>query len=268
MSARWPFRAGHRLRAPEIALAAALGQGISAGLPARSASGCFRPATRFAIPATLLLPGQIWDANRWMLRHLLERLGCRVADHGILADDAPGVEQALQQAAHDHDLLISSGGISVGAEDHVGAVIRRRGSLDIWRLAVKPGKPVAFGDIDTCPILALPGNPIASMVLFLMLGRGHRAAPGRCGGYGQCSAFACRRASLAPKSQGGANSCWAACGTRSVAPAAPSPWKSRAPPCCRPAGQFEGLIDLPEAAGTRRAGRFWWIFCRWNRLLR
>jgi molybdopterin molybdotransferase len=60
----------------------------------------------------------------------------------------------------------------VGAEDHVGAVIRRRGSLDIWRLAIKPGKPVGFGDIDTCPILALPGNPIASMVLFLMLGRG------------------------------------------------------------------------------------------------
>ncbi|HYV89475.1 MAG TPA: gephyrin-like molybdotransferase Glp [Candidatus Polarisedimenticolia bacterium] len=163
--------AGRRLRAPEIALAAALGQG---SLPVfRPLSvGLFSTGDEVRDPGTLLLPGQIWDANRWMLRHLLQRLGCRVSDHGILADEAPGVEQALQQAAHDHDLLITSGGISVGAEDHVGAVIRRRGSLDIWRLAIKPGKPVGFGDIDTCPILALPGNPIATMVLFLMLGRG------------------------------------------------------------------------------------------------
>jgi molybdopterin molybdotransferase len=89
-----------------------------------------------------------------------------------LPDDAGAVEQALQAAAHAHDLLITSGGMSVGSEDHSGAVIRRRGTLDIWRLAVKPGKPVGFGDIDTCPILALPGNPVAAMVLFLVLGRG------------------------------------------------------------------------------------------------
>ncbi len=163
--------AGHRLRAPEIALAAALGQ-VSLPVFRPLSVGLFSTGDEVRDPGTLLLPGQIWDANRWMLRHLLERLGCRVSDHGILADEAPGVEQALQQAAHEHDLLITSGGISVGAEDHVGAVIRRRGSLDIWRLAIKPGKPVGFGDIDTCPILALPGNPIASMVLFLTLGRG------------------------------------------------------------------------------------------------
>ena len=165
------IRAGHRLRAPEIALAAALGQ-VSLPVFRPLSVGLFSTGDEVRDPGTLLLPGQIWDANRWMLRHLLERLGCRVADHGILADEAPGVERALQQAAHDHDLLITSGGISVGAEDHVGAVIRRRGSLDIWRLAIKPGKPVGFGDIDTCPILALPGNPIASMVLLLTLGRG------------------------------------------------------------------------------------------------
>lgn len=162
--------AGHRLRAPEIGLAAALGK---ASLPVyRPLSvGLFSTGDEVRDPGALLLPGQIWDANRWILRHLLERLGARVSDYGIASDDADAVERALQQAAHDHDLLITSGGISVGAEDHVGTVIRRRGSLDIWRLAVKPGKPVGFGDIDTCPILALPGNPIASMVLFLLLGR-------------------------------------------------------------------------------------------------
>ncbi len=162
--------AGHRLRAPEIALAAALGQ---SALPVfRPLSvGLFSTGDEVREPGALLLPGQIWDANRWMLRHLLQRMGCRVSDCGILSDDFHGVEEALRHAAHDHDLLITSGGISVGVEDHVGSVIRRRGSLDIWRLAIKPGKPVAFGDIDTCPILALPGNPIASMVLVLTLGR-------------------------------------------------------------------------------------------------
>lgn len=162
--------AGHRLRAPEIGLAAALGK-ASLSVYRPLSVGLFSTGDEVRDPGALLLPGQIWDANRWILRHLLERLGARVSDYGIASDDAGAVERALQQAAHDHDLLITSGGISVGAEDHVGTVIRRRGSLDIWRLAIKPGKPVGFGDIDTCPILALPGNPVASMVLFLLLGR-------------------------------------------------------------------------------------------------
>ena len=163
--------AGQRLRAPEIALAAALGQ-TSLPVFQRLSVGLFSTGDEVRDPGILLQAGQIWDANRWMLRNLLEGLGCRVSDLGILPDDAGAVEQALQAAAHAHDLLITSGGMSVGSEDHLGAVIRRRGTLDIWRLAVKPGKPVGFGDIDTCPILALPGNPVAAMVLFLVLGRG------------------------------------------------------------------------------------------------
>lgn len=170
---RWgapALRPGRRLRAPEIALAAALG---NAALPVfrRLQVGLFSTGDEVRNPGAVLLPGQIWDANRWMLRNLLEGLGCRVADLGVLADDAGAVEYALQAAAHDHDLLVTSGGISVGAEDHLCRVVRRRGTLDIWRLAIKPGKPVGFGDIDTCPILALPGNPMAAMVLFLVLGR-------------------------------------------------------------------------------------------------
>jgi len=170
---RWgapALRQGHRLRAPEIALAAALG---NAALPVfrRLQVGLFSTGDEVRDPGVVLLPGQIWDANRWMLRNLLEGMGCRVADLGVLADDAGAVEYALQAAAHDHDLLVTSGGISVGAEDHLCRVVRRRGTLDIWRLAIKPGKPVGFGDIDTCPILALPGNPMAAMVLFMVLGR-------------------------------------------------------------------------------------------------
>jgi molybdopterin molybdotransferase len=163
--------AGQRLRAPEVALAAALGQ-TSLNVFQRLSVGLFSTGDEVRDPGILLQAGQIWDANRWMLRNLLEGLGCRVADLGILPDDVGAVERALQAAAHVHDLLITSGGMSVGSEDHLGAVIRRRGTLDIWRLAVKPGKPVGFGDIDTCPILALPGNPVAAMVLFLVLGRG------------------------------------------------------------------------------------------------
>jgi molybdopterin molybdotransferase len=237
---------GHRLRAPEIALAAALGQGsLSVYRPLRV--GLFSTGDEVRDPGALLLPGQIWDANRWMLRQLLERLGCQVSDHGILADDAAGVEQALQQAAHDHDLLISSGGISVGAEDHIGAVIRRRGSLDIWRLAVKPGKPVAFGDIDTCPILALPGNPIASMVLFLMLGR---AIVLRLAGAAD-TAMQCLRlpAGFAGAKKPGRREFLL--GRLRNEPGGTSraiALEKQGSAILSTAGQFEGLIDLPEAA--------------------
>jgi molybdopterin molybdotransferase len=122
-------------------------------------------------PGNALTDGQIWDANRCILRGLLEQLGCEVADFGILRDEPELLEGALSRAAHDCDLLVTSGGMSVGNEDHIRSIIGRRGVLELWPLAIKPGKPVGLGDIDDCAILALPGNPIAAVVAFIAIGR-------------------------------------------------------------------------------------------------
>src|SRR5262249_39153064 len=150
---------GRRLRTPDIALAGALGY---SDLPVfrRLKVGLFSTGDELREPGDVLASGQIWDANRSLLHGLLEDVGCDVQDFGILRDQPQMVEGALSMAARDCDLLVTSGGMSVGREDHIRAIIGRRGTLDIWPLAIKPGKPVGLGDIDTCPILALPGNPI------------------------------------------------------------------------------------------------------------
>jgi molybdopterin molybdotransferase len=114
--------------------------------------------------------GQIGDANRPMLRSLLAGMGCDLADRGILRDDPERQIATLMEAAAESDLIVTSGGASVGEEDHLTGVIRSRGHLEVWRLKIKPGKPVGLGDIDDCPILALPGNPVAAAMNGLMLG--------------------------------------------------------------------------------------------------
>src|SRR5215470_13342052 len=98
-------------------------------------------------------------------------MGCEAQECGILRDKPHDMEAALSAAAHDCGLLVTSGGVSMGREDHVRSIIGRRGTLDIWPVAIKPGRPVGLGDIDTCPILALPGNPIAAVVAFAAVGR-------------------------------------------------------------------------------------------------
>jgi molybdopterin molybdotransferase len=162
--------AGRRLRPQDIALAAALGAHELIVFE-RLRVALFSTGDEVREPGTPLNIGQIWDANRWLLRSLLEALGCRVSDLGILTDDLHSIEGAISEAAHEHDLIVTSGGVSVGSEDHMTNVIRRRGSLDTRRLAIKPGKPIGLGDIDDCPILALPGNPVAAAVSFIAFGR-------------------------------------------------------------------------------------------------
>ncbi len=162
--------AGRRLRPHDIALAAALGvQDMIVFNRLRVA--LFSTGDEVREPGTPLDAGQIWDANRWLLRSLLEAIGCEISDLGILADNAHDIEGVLADAAHDHDLIVTSGGMSFGSEDHMTNVIRRRGALETQRLAIKPGKPVGLGDIDDCPILALPGNPVAAAVSFVAFGR-------------------------------------------------------------------------------------------------
>jgi molybdopterin molybdotransferase len=162
--------AGRRLRSQDIALAAALGN-RELTVFNRLNVALFSTGDEVRDPGTKLEIGEIWDTNRWLLRTLLESLGCHVTDLGILPDDALAIEGALSAAAHDNDLLVTSGGVSVGSEDHLTTVIRRRGTLDVWLLAIAPGRPVGLGDIDTCPILALPGNTVPAIVMFVAFGR-------------------------------------------------------------------------------------------------
>jgi len=161
--------AGTRLRAQDVALAGALGC-KQLQVRRQPRVGLFSTGDELCEPGDALASGQIWDANRCLLRGLLEHLGCLVIDFGILRDEPQLLEGALSQAAHDCDLLVTSGGMSVGSEDHIRSIIGRRGALEIWPVAIKPGKPVGLGDIDDCAILALPGNPIAAVVAFIAIG--------------------------------------------------------------------------------------------------
>ncbi|MGO4558261.1 molybdopterin molybdotransferase MoeA [Mesorhizobium sp. 2RAF21] len=115
--------------------------------------------------------GGIVDSNRPMLRGWLEQLGCEVVDLGIISDASGLLLQALVDAAATSDLIITSGGASVGPADYLARLIVTRGFLEFWKLNMRPGKPVGFGDIDDCPILALPGNPFAAAAAFTILGR-------------------------------------------------------------------------------------------------
>lgn len=118
-----------------------------------------------------LSDGHIIDSNRPYLRACLRALGCEVLDLGIIPDDPEQILHALISAACDCDLIVTSGSASIGSTDVMSKLIRRRGYLEFWRLALRPGKPVGLGDIDDCPILSLPGNPFAAATGFAFLGR-------------------------------------------------------------------------------------------------
>jgi molybdopterin molybdotransferase len=162
--------AGRRLAAPEIGMAAALGL---TALPVRPRVrvGVFSTGDELAEPGTPLGPGRAYDSNRFTLLALLARLPVEASDLGILPDDAERTAAALAAAAQSHDLLLTSGGVSTGEEDHVRAAVERGGRLEFWRLAVKPGRPAAMGVIGGTPVAGLPGNPVAAVVTFLHLAR-------------------------------------------------------------------------------------------------
>jgi len=162
--------AGRRLRAPEIGLAAALGCASLAVAP-RVRVGVFSTGDELAAPGAPLGPAQTYDSNRFTLLALLARLPVLATDLGILPDRAEATAAALRAAAGAHDLLLTSGGVSTGEEDHVRAAIEQGGRLVFWRLAVKPGRPAAMGVVAGTPVVGLPGNPVAAVVTFLHLAR-------------------------------------------------------------------------------------------------
>jgi molybdopterin molybdotransferase len=119
--------------------------------------------------------GAIYNSNRFFLRAMLKRLGCEVTDLGIVPDQREATIAALRHAAQHHDLILTSGGVSVGEEDHIKPAVESLGELNLWQLAIKPGKPFAYGQVNRdggmCHFMGLPGNPVSSFVTFLLLVR-------------------------------------------------------------------------------------------------
>lgn len=164
------LRRGNILRPQDIGLAAALGfEMLPVFCPPRVA--LFSTGDELLDLGTPLETGRIYDANRYAVAGLLEEAGCKVTDLGILRDDAEALASALEQAACDHDLIVTSGGMSTGEEDHVKAAVAKRGRIYFWRLAVKPGRPLAMGTIGEAIFIGLPGNPVSAIVTFMILAR-------------------------------------------------------------------------------------------------
>jgi molybdopterin molybdotransferase len=123
------------------------------------------------VPPAQMRPGAIYNSNRFFLRALLLRLGCEVTDMGIVPDRREATLDALRSAASAHDLILTSGGVSVGEEDHIKPAVQQLGSLDLWQIAIKPGKPFAYGKVGAAHFIGLPGNPVSSFLTFLVLVR-------------------------------------------------------------------------------------------------
>ena len=159
--------AGRRLRPQDIGLAASVGvAAVEVRKPLRVA--LLTTGDELVAPGSSLGPGQIYDSNGPLLHALLQRMGCCVMNPGRVADTRKATTQALARAANDADLIVTSGGVSVGEEDHVKAAIQELGSLDLWKIAVKPGKPLAFGRVNGTALVGLPGNPVSLFVTFLL----------------------------------------------------------------------------------------------------
>ena len=165
---------GTRLNPAALGLAASIGM---AQLPVarRPRVALFSTGDELVMPGQVapqdMAPGAIYNSNRFFLKALLTRLGCEVSDLGIVPDDRAATVQALREAAHTHDLILTSGGVSVGEEDHIKPAVQSLGSLDLWQIAIKPGKPFAHGRVLDAHFIGLPGNPVSSYVTFLLLVR-------------------------------------------------------------------------------------------------
>ncbi|MFY9958855.1 gephyrin-like molybdotransferase Glp [Bradyrhizobium sp.] len=160
------LKTGQRLRPQDVALVAAFGL-MKIAVSRRIRVAVFSTGNELVSPGEERAAAQLFDSNRFMLMAMLARLGCEVADFGILRDERASLATALKKVAADHDLILTTGGVSTGEEDHLKAGVESAGSLVLWRMAIKPGRPVAMGIIGGTPLIGLPGNPVASFVTFV-----------------------------------------------------------------------------------------------------
>jgi molybdopterin molybdotransferase len=167
--------AGTKLRPQDAGLAASVG--ISAlPLYRRLKVAVFFTGDELVMPGEPLPPGRIYNSNRFTLNGLLQLFGCEVSDYGIVPDRLEATREVLRQAAAENDLIVTSGGVSVGEEDHIKPAVEAEGRLRMWKISVKPGKPLAFGEVDAgagrkAHFIGLPGNPVSSFVTFLVFVR-------------------------------------------------------------------------------------------------
>jgi molybdopterin molybdotransferase len=170
------LESGRRLRSQELGLAASVGLAQLAVFR-KLRVAVFFTGDELVMPGEPLGPGAIYNSNRFLLRGLLENLGCALTDFGIVPDTLEATRATLREAAREHDLILTSGGVSVGEEDHIKPAVEAEGRLNMWQIAVKPGKPLAFGKVDRAdaggPVffVGLPGNPVSSFITFLLFVR-------------------------------------------------------------------------------------------------
>lgn len=161
---------GRRLRPQDIAVCAAAGHAtVRVHAPLRV--GVFSTGDELTEPGKPLGDGAVYNCNRYAIAAFCAELGCRVVDLGNIPDSLDETVSRLRDAAGDCDLLITSGGMSVGGEDHVRDAVKQLGALHLWRMAVKPGKPTAIGAVCGVPFIGLPGYPVSSMVTFMLIAR-------------------------------------------------------------------------------------------------
>ena len=159
--------AGTRLTPQALGMAASVGA-ATLRVRRRPRVALFSTGDELAMPGEPLKPGAIYNSNRYTLRALLQAAGCQVQDLGIVPDRLDATRAALRRAAAGSDLILTSGGVSVGEEDHLKPAVSAEGALDLWQIAMKPGKPLAFGHVGDALFVGLPGNPVSSFVTFVL----------------------------------------------------------------------------------------------------
>jgi len=163
------LEAGKRLKPADLALAASVGVTHVSAFK-RLTVAILLTGDELVEPGSPLAAGQIYNSNRYWLHALLTQIGCHVLDPGIVRDTPEQTRDALKQASQTADVVITCGGVSVGEEDHVRAAVESMGHIDLWQIAMKPGKPLAYGKANGADFIGLPGNPVSAFVTFVLMG--------------------------------------------------------------------------------------------------